>query len=83
MISYVTPDYMPRGLYIVPQRDLHIHVYCCLMHTNQEMEPARCPLIAEWIWLRKIYTVESGSSIEKKMKLYIYKENGLNWKIFY
>lgn len=48
-LSYVTPGYIPTGLYILPQRDFFIHVRCFAIHNSREWKQSKCPSTYEWI----------------------------------
>lgn len=65
--SYIIPGQILTGLYILPQRHLHILVYCSSIHKVQEVESTKMPI--NW-WTDKGNVVhehnEYYSAVKKK-----------------
>jgi hypothetical protein len=38
--SYTTLEHVPKGCFILPQKHLFNHVYCCSIHNRQELKTA-------------------------------------------
>lgn len=64
-LSYSIPRYIPREFHILPQRYLHIYVYCSYIYYSKEIEQCRHSSIEESIMKMYACKMEYCLAIKK------------------